>query len=150
MSFQSNFVQPGQSKINTRKWNGFVRDLKEESGTFQMVLDQAKNDHQDANVKYKECAQLSFNSIHNVKRQKPPEEHMIPRVPHPKPKPMEKSKTQFEYDTKVSNHSSWPKRTTSAMRLFHPKKLDTIYSVKPKPRDTFVLTGAFLTEDEIF
>lgn len=145
----------GQSKIGTDKWSIFLHDIRDESHNLTEACSKASQDHAQVNSEYKRAAQLSFNAIHNIKRRQPPEENMIPRFPHPKPKVEitidsddfsifnATSPSQFKY-------TEWPKRASSAVRYLNPEKLASVYNVKKRPKDEYVVTGEQMDGNEAY
>ena len=145
----------GQSKIGTDKWSIFLHDIRNESHNLSEAYSKASHDHTQVNDEYKKASQLSFNAIHNIKRRRPLPENMIPRVPHPKPK-SELSNMSDEFSLFSSNNSSqfkhteWPKRASSATRYLSPDKLASIYNVKKRPVDEYVVTGEQMDGNEAY
>jgi hypothetical protein len=135
------------SKINTQRWSAFLTDIKGESVRFREVLVRASADHKTVDARFRKCAQLSFNAIHNVKRVKPSEDDGVFRLTRlagrspegPQPDPLDYIATG---GVVFCPPSYKPKRAASAAHALAPAKLDVVYQVQPKPRDIPVVCGA--------
>ncbi|KAK8853944.1 hypothetical protein M9Y10_016492 [Tritrichomonas musculus] len=145
----------GQSKIGTDKWSIFLHDIRDESHILTEACNKASQDHAQVNDEFKRTAQLSFNAIHNVKRNRPLPDNMIPRVPHPKPKVEGNNDfDDFSIFTTTSptkfKYNEFPKRASSAVRYLKPDKLSSVYNVKKREMDEFVITGEQLDGNEAY
>jgi hypothetical protein len=135
------------SKINTQRWSAFLTDIKGESVRFREVLVRASADHKSVDARFRKCAQLSFNAIHNVKRVKPSEDNGVFRLTRlPGKTPEETQPDPMDYigtgGVVFCPPSYRPRRAASAAHALAPAKLDEVYAVEPKVRDIPVVCGA--------
>lgn len=151
--FQIHDPTLSESKIGTYRWSGFVFDVKNEASRFKEDFDRASERHGKIDQDFKKVAQLSFNAIHNVKRVKPVGVQGVPKVRRSKKKEEHEPTFQycdleFEFDKKEANRTRWPTRPCSAQRLLSPQRLRTVYDVRPKHRDLYVVSGEVIDDVE--
>ena len=152
--FQIHDPTLSESKIGTYRWSGFVFDVHNEASRFKEDFDRASERHGQIDKDFKKVAQLSFNAIHNVKRVKPMGVQGVPKVRRQK-KPETHEPTfqycdlDFEFDHKEANHTKWPRRICSAQRLLSPQRLRTVYDVRPKRRDLYVVSGEPIEDPDV-
>lgn len=132
------------------KWDLFVSQLKEDRKDLKNIIQKGSEDMAKSNVEYSKCKQRSFNSIHSIKRKSMIDIERVPRIKKPiSPKKVSSSFSSpikpIEYETPVTNTYIWPKRDTSAKRVYSPTKLSNYPSME-RHQDIAVMHGAIVKE----
>jgi hypothetical protein len=143
-----------QSQQRRSRWSGFLGDVQNEATTFKEILREAAARKDQSNRDYAECAQRSFNAIHNVVRKKPDPARMTPnhfsRLPGFRPPPSDSPRSMvsgqgYEYDTSPPMRDRWPKRpiTRNSLRILNPTRLND-YPAIVRPKDVACVMGAYV------
>ena len=125
------------------KWNNFIRFLKEDSHNFRQILQKGAEDRARSNMEFSNAQKRTFNSIYGVNRK---QTGGVQTVPPPRMtktvKKIENKKSIYapiHFDTPISNSKCWPKRKSSAMRIYTPVRLGD-YDIE-RPTSIAVLCG---------
>lgn len=130
-------------------WFSFVRQLKEDTKIMKNVIKKGHEDGVNSNKEYSEFRQKTFNAIHGVKRKPASEIERVPRARRTGRSTLSTSRTapqktfvkEIEFEMPPTNTYNWPKRNSSAKRVFKPVKLNDYPNLNRK-KDMIILYGA--------
>lgn len=130
-------------------WFNFVRQLKEDSKIMKTIIKKGHEDGVNSNKEYSEFRQKTFNAIYGVKRKPATEIERVPKARRIGCSSLSTSRTapqksyvkEIEFEMPPTNTYNWPKRNSSAKRVFRPVKLNDYPNMKRK-KDLIILYGA--------
>jgi hypothetical protein len=140
----------GLSKIKTERWACFLGDIQNESVRFRDVMSQAQSNHEKADSDFKKYAQMTFNSLHKVKRTRRTEVDdgvFRPRQRIQQPVQQQEVDRERRYElfrqpSPVKVRPQGLRRLAgSAARVWAPRHLREVYNLRPKQKDVFVISG---------
>ena len=141
------------SKINTKKWSGFVAHIRSEAEFMKSVSENATEKRRNSNSCYSQLSKQTNKSIFvtSEKSTIPAAVPKVDSVPHIQRRaaPIEENDTRGDMiylDTHPQNLYNWPKRKSGATRILKPDKL-SIYPDLGRKKDIEVVSGAKFNED---
>ena len=136
------------SKINTKKWSGFVAHIRNEAEFMKSVRENASEKRRKSNSCYSQLSKQTNKSIFvtsekNTVSASLPKVDSVPRIQR-RSVPNEENEQRGDMiylDTHPQNLYNWPKRKSCASRILKPDKL-SIYPDIGRKKDIDVVSGA--------
>ena len=139
------------SKVNTKKWSGFLAHIRGEAEFMKSVRENATDERRSSNSCYSTLSKKTTKTIFATARKHnqhyiPPVDS-IPHIPQKQKLPeLQRTQNQIILEANKENLYNWPKRKSAAQRILHPDRLDDYPDIQRK-KDVNVVSGALYNED---
>ena len=139
------------SKVNTKKWSGFLAHIRGEAEFMKSVRENATDERKSSNSLYSTLSQKTAKTIFSTGRKSQqqyiPPQDSIPKIPKKRPLPnLPEKRNQINLNANPENLYNWPKRQSPALRILNPERINDYPDIHRK-KDINVVSGALYSGD---